>query len=800
MTGRKMGHLGTLWALRTDGREFPVEASISQVKTGERTLYTVILRDITKHRQAEEKLRQSEQRYRALTEYAPDGIVIFGSSGRIEYASPATNRIMGYSAAEIANTDPAQITHPDDLPGLLLVLTDLLQTPGKTSTVHYRMRHKDGSWVWLESNVSNFSDTPGIEGLVFNYRDITGRKQAEEALHQSEVRYQAIVEDQTEAIVRTKADGTILFANEAYSRLFGGTPELLIGQNFLSLLRDTERKMVQEKFSRLTPANPVEVDEHQTWLPNGRLAWLRWTDRGIFDDNGHLLEVQAVGYDITERHGAEEKLLQSETQLQHIVNTVPEGVLLLDAAGFVRLTNPVADIFLKILAPDLEHGRLTHLGHWSLNQLLTSPPKGLWHEITLEHYAFEAIARPVEHGPQNTGWVLVLRDITQERQIQQRAQQQDRLAAVGQLAAGIAHDFNNIMAVITLYAQLLLRKVAMPPDAQEKLNTIERQAHRATELIQQILDFSRQSVLDRQPLDLLPFMKELVKLLERTLPEDIQLELLYTGEEYIIHADPSRIQQVMMNLAVNARDAMPKGGRLRISLASVQTEKSKLLPVGDMPPGKWIQIEVSDSGIGIPPQVLSQIFEPFFTTKEVGKGTGLGLAQVYGIVQQHQGHIDVMTKVRQGTTFSLYFPALDAGEKAAVAPDTTSLPQGQGQTILVVEDNLAMRQALVTTLGFMNYEVIEATNGREALAILEKKAHHIDLVLSDIVMPEIGGIALLRAMHQQKLKIPVVLLTGHPLGQEMENLQAVGLAGWLPKPATLVNLSNLLVHLLAPQP
>jgi signal transduction histidine kinase/CheY-like chemotaxis protein len=500
--------------------------------------------------------------------------------------------------------------------------------------------------------------------------------------------------------------------------------------------------------------------------------------------------------DITARKQGEVALHQSETQLHHIIDSVPEGVLLLAPDSSVRLTNPVADDFLTILAPEWASGPLTHLGGRPLVGLLTSPPKGLWHEINLEEYSFETIARPVEYSPENTGWVLVLRDVTQEREIQRQVQRQERLAAVGQLASGIAHDFNNIMAVIILYAQILFRTLELPEPVQEKLRTIEQQAQRATELIQQILDFSRQSVIEPRPVDLLPFMKELVKLLDRTLPEHIQMELNHAEDEYLIQADPSRIQQVMLNLAVNARDAMPQGGQLQITLAHLQLVQAKSMPIIGMSPGKWVHIQVADSGSGIPTELLSKIFEPFFTTKEVGVGTGLGLAQVYGIVQQHDGYIDVTTKVGQGTTFSLYFPALDIGEKAPLTIDSTLLQQGQGQTVLVVEDDPAARQAIVSSLLFMNYEVMEATNGQEALTILSTKTNDIDLVLSDTIMPQMGGIALLHAMRQQKLTTPMVLISGHPLTREMKKLQKLGLAGWLPKPPHLESLSQLLAQVL----
>jgi CheY-like chemotaxis protein len=339
--------------------------------------------------------------------------------------------------------------------------------------------------------------------------------------------------------------------------------------------------------------------------------------------------------------------------------------------------------------------------------------------------------------------------------------------------------------------------MALPPHVQDKMHTIEQQSQRATDLIQQILDFSRQSVLERHPLDLLPFMTELTRLLQRTLPEHIQIELNSTEEAYLIHADHSRIQQVIMNLAVNAGDAMPEGGHLQFSLRTVHVKDPKPLFAGELPPGEWVLIEVADSGSGIPQEVLQRIFEPFFTTKEVGRGTGLGLAQVHGIVQQHDGCIDVETREGQGTTFSLYFPILETGERNAILPATVSLPQGHGQLILLVEDDLATRQALIDSLALLNYRVIQAANGREALTILDTRANEIGLVLSDMVMPEMGGVALTHAMRQQKLPIPIILMSGHPLEKEWQASEQLDLAGLLPKPPSLIKLSRLLAKALS---
>jgi PAS domain S-box-containing protein len=633
------------------------------------------------------------------------------------------------------------------------------------------------------------------------------RKRAEDARRVSEERYRALYRDNPSMFFTLDSEGVIISVNTFGARQLGYTIGELEGQSVLKVFYEEDRTAETTQLQRCVQ-NPGQTNHWQFRKvhKDGRLLWVEEFVRAITNPNG-AIDILVVCQDITDRKQAEierERLLaqiqEQAQQVQNIIDTVPEGVILLNEDQFITLTNPAARQYLTLLAPEFQDGRLTQLGQRSLNELLTSPPKGLWHEILTDDLVFETITRPVENGPHNGGWVLVLRDITQERDIQQRVQRQERLAAVGQLAAGIAHDFNNILAVIALYTQLISRTVEMPARIQERLHTIEQQIRRATDLIQQILDFSRQSVLERKPFDLLPFMEELVVLLERTLPEHILIELDHAAEAYFIQADPSRIQQVMMNLAVNARDAMPEGGHLQIRLVHMQTEVPRPMPVQDLPPGDWVQIEITDSGDGIPPEVLSHIFEPFFTTKEVGEGTGLGLAQVYGIVQQHEGYIDVTTEDGQGTTFTLYFPALNTGDNTPDTYDKAMLQLGQGQRVLVVEDDEVTREALLDSLAELNYEVLTATNGREALTILATKATEVDLVLSDAVMPEMGGIALFHAMQEQKLTIPIVLLTGHPLSKEMENLKMLGLAGWLPKPPDLVNLSHLLAEVLTASP
>ncbi len=512
---------------------------------------------------------------------------------------------------------------------------------------------------------------------------------------------------------------------------------------------------------------------------------------------------KALQDEIAERKQAEterERLLiqiQSQAQqVQHIIETVPEGVLLLSEEGHVRLANSVAKNFLPLLAADWDNGRLTEFGSQPLSSLLTSPPKGLWHEIIADNQIFEVIARPVQQNSTNQEWVLIFRDVTQERIIQRLVQTQDRLAAVGQLAAGIAHDFNNILAVISLYTELLLQTTQFSSQHREWLQNIDQQAERAGDLIQQILDFSRQSIMERRQIDLLSFLQEFIQLLKRTFPENIHIQLESPKDEYIISADASRIQQVFMNLAVNARDAMPDGGNLTFTMTRLQVTAKGSAPILGMHPGKWMQIALSDTGQGIPPENHSRIFEPFFTTKRVGKGTGLGLAQVYGIVQQHQGFIDFQSQEGKGTVFTLYFPATIGMSQDSPKTESNAFKKGQEEVILVVEDEQATRQVLIDSLKILNYRVMETRNGREALTLLEQHHDQVDLILSDAVMPEMGGAALFHAVKEMGLDIPFVIITGHIIEREMDTLRANGLSSWLVKPTNLKALSELLAKLL----
>jgi CheY-like chemotaxis protein len=300
-----------------------------------------------------------------------------------------------------------------------------------------------------------------------------------------------------------------------------------------------------------------------------------------------------------------------------------------------------------------------------------------------------------------------------------------------------------------------------------------------------------------QTLDLLSLLWEQVKLLERALPESIEISVSHGRSPFMVNADPTRLAQVIMNLSINARDAMQDGGKLSFALAHVRINRlDKSQQNGAQPhlaDGAWVRLTVADTGTGIMPGVLEHIFEPFFTTKAPGSGTGLGLPQVYGIVGQHGGHITVASEPQQGTTFTIYLPAVsvvaDEGGALAVPKD---LPHGRGETVLLVEDQPALRQSMVELLTMWNYRVVEATNGRHALEVLDSAPEPVALILTDAVMPVMGGIGLLKEIRRRGLTTPVVVVTGHPLNDEMESLRRLGMTAWLTKPVNMAQLAQTL--------
>jgi signal transduction histidine kinase len=510
--------------------------------------------------------------------------------------------------------------------------------------------------------------------------------------------------------------------------------------------------------------------------------------------------LQIIANQAAETIGRLQLILAAEHQrLESLVAHLPNGVVLLDAEWHIVLANQMAKELIAAITHTQPGDKLTHLGQAAIDFILeiasTASPFTI--EVPgLPSRQVEITANPITAGAEAGGWTLVIRDVTEERLTQKLIQQQERMAAVGQLAAGIAHDFNNILTSIIGFAELLYLDPNLSMNTKGDVERIIKQGQRAAHLVRQILDFGRRTISDKRPQNLLLVIKEFIKLWERTIPEDILIDLEAELDEYQIKADIIQLQQALTNLAVNARDAMPAGGRLRFQLTDFMLWPDDEPPCRGMPAGAWVKLAIADTGTGIRPEHLDKIFEPFFTTKEVGEGTGLGLAQVYGIVQQHDGFIDVRSQVGRGTTFMLYFPATASITQAP--PEMAArleMPQGNQELILLVEDNVDVLNITTAMLKYLGYRVLTATNGLEALAIYDQYGQDIALVLSDMTMPKMGGAELVQALHQRDPQVKVIILTGYPLGLEEGQLPA-GCVNWVQKPPMLKQLAQVMHRLI----
>ena len=488
------------------------------------------------------------------------------------------------------------------------------------------------------------------------------------------------------------------------------------------------------------------------------------------------------------------ELADTNSQLQGLVAHLPEGVCLLDVQSRVVLANPVAEDYLAVLSGVRTGGVISRIGDRPLAEVVTAGSDGQYQEIALEgteRRIFEVAACPVAARMADEKWVLVLREVTQERELEQKMRRQYHLASVGQLAAGIAHDFNNMLTVMIGFSQMLGMRDDIADDVKEDLGRIREQGERAAQLIRQILDFSRQTVAEQQPVDLVPFVKETVKLLGGTLPETIDVSTDLQGEALPVSGNLTQLQQVFTNLVVNARDAMPNGGRLEVGLSRILVASDGAGPAPDVGPGEWVLWTVADTGDGIPDDALGHIFEPFFTTKPRGEGTGLGLAQVYGITRQHGGSVDVESKVGEGTRFSVYLPLLACEEPAAEGEERT-ISTGDGRTVLLVEDQPDVRRVAKTMLETADYEVLTAENGRAAVDVYDRHADRISVVLTDMVMPVMGGLELFECLRERDPDVKLVLMSGYAQDAAARPDLMEQVSGLLEKPLVIGKVTDVI--------
>ncbi len=487
-------------------------------------------------------------------------------------------------------------------------------------------------------------------------------------------------------------------------------------------------------------------------------------------------------------------LTAERERLGILVQHLPEGVVLLDATGHVQLANETGRELLDVLAARSTGDAITTLGAHSLSALVAAAPARV--EVIVEQPVRRVLDVAARRAGGSGGHVLVLREVTVEHDLRARLREHDRLAAVGRLAAGIAHDFNNLLQVVATCSELALDGAESPSVVREQVGAVVEQTRRGAALIRQILDFSRRSVATFRPVDMGALLRDVVTMLRHSIPETVRIVLDVAPGVHTVRADATQIHQVLTNLALNARDAMPQGGTLRVGVEGVRLGDGDDARSGSPPRGSWVCVRVSDEGTGIPPDVLPHVFEPFFTTKRPGEGTGLGLSQVYGIVKQHEGTVGVESSRERGTTFSLYFPATEEEIDDAPGSDR-ALVAGAAQGVLVVEDDPVLRRSLAKLVTTIGYRALTASDGGAGYEVLRKRRDDIHVVLTDLVMPGVGGVEFCRMARRFAPDLPVVVMSGYPLEAEALALTREGITEWIAKPFSREKVAAALARALA---
>jgi PAS domain S-box-containing protein len=958
------GWNGEILGVRKNGEEFPLEIWTSPVpdEQGAPVALVSIARDITDRRRTTELLLKGEQRFRSLIENSSDGIALLTRDGIAIYFSSSTRKILGYSDADLVGTNVLLIVHPDDRAGVEQLLQRLTELPAEPASGHYRVKHKDGSWRWLESISTNLLQDPGVGAIVVNFRDVTDRKMAEELLRENEAKYRLLFDANPEAMwVYDHETTKIVAVNDAAITRYGFSrteftamsvrdllappspargggsgprisadpagnvltvrhtrkdgsafdveiithPILFAGrQADLVIAKDvTERKRVEELqeavyrislaadrspnletlfrelhgiISTVMPAGnfyialydektdmlsfPYFVDEVDVPSPPQKLGrglteYVLRTGKSLLVDKEtdeelkRHGEVELVGVSspiwlgvpllidntpigvMTVQHysdplaygkkeqqvlefvssqvakaidkkRSEDALRESEMRYRNLFEQNPTGIYRTTPQGRVVMANPTLLRMLgyasmeEIAAIDIEtHGVESPYERSRFRELVDrdGEVRGLeasWLKKDGSVIFVRENARAIRDAAGSVVYYEgTVEDITERKRLEQQLQQAQKMEGIGTLAGGIAHDFNNLLGIILGYTQLLEGGTVSPERYAKSLDTIKKAVERGAELVRQLLTFARKADPSFRPININEVVTDLSHMISETFSKSIAVALDLDERVPSIFADKTQLHQAILNLCVNARDAMldPRvkpqpGGTLTLRTGTVPGYKLQQ-KYSKATSNEYVFVSVSDTGVGMDEATKKHIFEPFFTTKELGKGTGLGLAVVYGVINSHHGFTEFTSELGAGSTFSAYFPATLVEESVVelqVAPD---LEEGHfTEKVLLVEDEEMLRDLLAGLLTAQGYEVLTAEDGQQGLEIYAANADSIALVLSDMGLPRLGGWEMFQKMKELNPGVKAILASGYfDPGVKMDLLKA-GAKDFIQKP------------------
>jgi two-component system cell cycle sensor histidine kinase/response regulator CckA len=749
-----------------------------------------VLATAVERSRVEDTLRRSEEHFRSLIENASDIVTILGDDGIIRYTSPSVERLLGYQTSDLLGRNAFEFIHPDDLSPVMEAIADAIERPGTPQTATFRFRHVDGAWRVLESIGQAKLDQPNSYSVVVNSRDVTDRVVQDEMLRTNKQRLRTVVAGAPVVLFALDADGIFTLAEGKGLRSLGVLPSMLVGRSFFELLgdvphavADVRRALAGESFTGTVELFGFEFEAQYS---------------PVRERDGTISGVIGVATDITERRRAEQALRRADAASRMLVQQAPFGIFRATPDGTLLSVNPaLVDMLGYLSEAELTKAHLdrdvfadaTARGRYvvSLDQAAGAvEAQAVWRRSDGQSMTVRLYGRTVRR---DDGGVecheIFAEDVSERRGLEEQLRQAQKMEAIGQLTGGIAHDFNNLLTIILANAELL----GQGPDA-ASLRDIVSAAVSGRVMVNQLLGFARRSTLTLEPLHLGQLVSDLAAVLRRVLPADIELLVFADDDLPEVSADGQAVEQIVLNLVNNARDAMPTGGTLRLETSCSWISDAQREVLGPGAASEYVCLAVDDTGEGMDEATRLRAFEPFFTTKAVGKGTGLGLATVYGLVKQHGGFVQIDSAPGAGTRLRVYFPVVEevARRRQSGAHGAVALPaRGGGETILVVEDQAQLRRATVHTLEREGYRVLSAPDGVEALHLLRSHPEPIDLVFTDLVMARLGGRGLYQIVRREGRMTPFIFTSGYSGAGRGEDPVDPALP-FLPKPWTTADM------------
>ncbi len=729
-----------------------------------------------------------------------DGVVVADRDGRFILVNPAASRLLSTVPIDVAPSefsahyglykpDQATLFPVEELPLMRAIRGEVVRD------VEMFVRRGSSPGIWVSASAMPLRDqASGLEGGVVVFRDITEYKRNEQALRTERDRAAAVVDTVASLVLVLDRDGRILGFNRACERAAGRTFEELRGRFFWDVVLPPEEVAAARTAFEELRAGCFQDQVENHWVSSdGGRRLIAWANTALLAPDGSVEFVIGTGTDLTARRYAEDELRRANHMLRVVIETSPLAIVTMDFDGNVKSWNRAAERMFGWLEQEVlgqtfpivpEEDEAFFRGN--LDRLHRAETiAGIERQRRRKDGTLIDVA--LWNAPQLDaegrviGGISVIADMTDRKRLEEQFRQAQKMEAVGRLAGGVAHDFNNLLTVIGGYTQMLLETMKPDDPSRSPIEEIDRASASAAALTQQLLAFSRRQIVTPQLLDLNQLVAGLDKMLHRLIGEDVELATLLAPQVPNVKVDAGQIEQVVMNLVVNARDAMPRGGTLTIRTEVAEFSERSPQGVG---PGRYVVLSVADTGRGMTEETKLHIFEPFFTTKGRGKGTGLGLSTVYGIVKQSGGEVAVTSAPGEGSTFRVFLPALDRAAAASV--DGTPPPERKRgtETVLLVEDDAALRNLVRGILEGRGYSVLLAADSREAVAWCERHPGPIHLFLTDVVMPGMSGQDLAALAVRLRPRLKVLYMSGYTDHASLEHGVLDRGTAFLPKPFT----------------